>query len=63
MRLKTAKPRKTLTATSRAECAIVDGEKIVDTSFDLYDGKTSAGELRRYAAWLVKAAKWLEEAE
>lgn len=38
----------------------VDGEKIVDTSCDFYDGKTSADELRRYAAWLVKAAKWLE---
>jgi hypothetical protein len=56
------KPRKISTATSRAACVIDhDGERIVDALLDIYDGKQSADSLRRYADWLVKAAKWLED--
>jgi hypothetical protein len=39
----------------------VDGERVVDARLDVYDGRESADFLRRYAAWLIKAAKWLED--
>lgn len=55
------KPRRFSSDHARAECVVtVDGEKIVDTSIDMYDDKTSADELVRYAKWLLKAAKWLK---
>lgn len=55
------KPRKLKSQfTSRAECAVVDGEKIVDMSVDLYDSRHSVREIRRLADWLNRAADWLE---
>jgi hypothetical protein len=45
----------------RGECKEVDGEKVVDTRCDMYDGVESARELRRYAEWLRKATKWLDD--
>ena len=58
------KPRKfnSPAISARAECVIgVDGEKIVDTSIDLFDDKTTADDLKRYGQWLIKASKWLKE--
>jgi hypothetical protein len=56
------KPRefKSETLPVRAVCAMEDSERVVDTRIDLNDDKTSAAELRRYAKWLLNAAKWLE---
>lgn len=44
----------------RAVCGTEGDGRVVDTRIDLYDDKTSASELKRYAKWLLKAAKWLE---
>jgi len=58
------KPRKfnSPTISARAECVIgVDGERIVDTSIELFDDATTADELKRYGQWLIKASKWLKE--
>ena len=58
------KPRafKSYTFVVRGECVTgVDGEKIVDTSIDLFDDKTTADDLKRYGQWLIKASKWLKE--
>lgn len=58
------KPRafRSSTFTVRGECVTgVDGEKIVDTSIDLFDDKTTADDLKRYGQWLIKASKWLKE--
>lgn len=63
MRAKAApRPRefKSDTLPVRAACTEVDGERIVDTRIDLFDGKHSASELRRYAKWLVRASRWAE---
>lgn len=56
------KPRefKSDTLSVRATCSEVDGERVVDTRIDLFDGKHSASELRRYAKWLVRASRWVE---
>jgi hypothetical protein len=56
------KPRKfSFGAAIHGECREVDGEKIIDTRCDLYDGAESAKELARYAEWLRRACKWLKE--
>lgn len=61
--MKTAsKPRefKSETLSVRASCSFEGENRVVDTRIDLYDDKTSAAELKRYAKWLLKAAKWIE---
>jgi hypothetical protein len=47
---------------ARGECLVdEDGNRVVDLRMDAYDDKAAASELRRYAEWLVKASRWLEE--
>lgn len=57
-----SKPRKfRRTFVQRAECVVDDdGDKIVDFSVDLFDGRESAKDLRSLSDWLLKAAAWLE---
>ena len=47
--------------TARGACVVVDGQKVVDVSIDVYDDRASAGEFLRYGQWMIKAAKWLKE--
>ena len=43
----------------RAECVVVEGERIIDTSLSLFDDATCAADLKRYSQWLVRAAAWV----
>jgi hypothetical protein len=56
------KPRKIESPplSARGECVVHDGEKIVDASINVFDGKHSADEIIKYAKWLLRAAKWLK---
>lgn len=40
----------------------LDG-RVVDVRVDLYDDRTSAADMRRFAKWLIRAADWLEGGE
>lgn len=57
------KPRKFRRAfVQRAECVVGDdGDKVVDFSADLFDGRESAKDLRSLSGWLLKVAAWLED--
>lgn len=47
---------------ARGSCGFdVSGDRVVDTSIDLYDDKSCVRELVRYSRWLAKAASWLKE--
>lgn len=62
----TPKPRefRSKEVSARAKCLTgLHGERVVDTSLDVYDDKHASRELRRYAKWLVAVADWLEESE
>ena len=37
-----------------------DRSRVVDASMDVYDDATTASDMKRFARWLNKAAKWLE---
>lgn len=54
------KPRefKSPTLQARGVCVEHDGERIVDTSLDLFDGRESAAELKRFSQWLSRASRW-----
>ena len=42
--------------TARGACVVVDGQKVVDVSVDVYDDRASAGEFLRYGQWLKETA-------
>lgn len=61
------KPRKlsirTGGLTIRGECVVLEGgERVIDTSLDLFDGGNSAAAVARYMEWLKKALKWVKNA-
>ncbi len=62
MRTKASPPKprefKSSTLQARGVCLEHDGERIVDTRIDLFDGRESAAELKRYSQWIAKAARW-----
>jgi hypothetical protein len=59
-----SKPRKFSKPGIRAECIVADdGERIIDMSADVFDGKELSATIVALSKWLSKAAKWTKEKE